>query len=367
MKKETFALLTILLMFVIVFSTPLVLANGDDNSGSNDSDKEDGAREGIINAIVSGDENDDEANDDDDEKEDEIEIEIETKDGRQKIKVKSKGVNASQIREALQERNRLRVYANGTELPENCTQTGSAIKCQVQEKLRTRAEIRNEGVEISNELRNKVNQLKESFENLTIEFEVEIKAEVEDGEVELESETEGTLTSEQQTLVEEIEAEILSLLSGISEEAEIEVKVRHQYERERVMTIMAGQSGNTIIQSKGINASTQVQLYHHNGEVYGLLSGNETRLIEFLPDEVRERVRERIHAKIEGNETMELGEEGEYEIRVRKEARFLGLFKVREKLELHVDSETGEILKERAPWWGFLANDVEAESVNETE
>lgn len=130
----------------------------------------------------------------------------------------------------------------------------------------------------------------------------------------------------------------------------------------RTMTVFAGQSGNIIIQSKGVNASTNVRLYHHNGEVYGLLDDNETRLIDLLPDQVRDRVKERIRAKISENETeIELDDEGNYEIRTRKESRFLGLFKVREKLRLKVDSQTGNVLSERAPWWGFLANDIEAE------
>jgi len=128
------------------------------------------------------------------------------------------------------------------------------------------------------------------------------------------------------------------------------------------MAIFAGKSGNTIIQSKGINASTKVELYHHNGEVYGILGDNETRLIELLPDEVRERVRQRIKAQIEGNETIELNEEGEYEVELEKRSRFLGLFKVKEKMKLKIDSQSGEVLQERAPWWGFLANDVEAEN-----
>jgi len=39
----------------------------------------------------------------------------------------------------------------------------------------------------------------------------------------------------------------------------------------------------------------------------------------------------------------------------------LGLFKVRERVQWDIDPETGEILRERVPWWGFLANDIEEE------
>ncbi len=126
----------------------------------------------------------------------------------------------------------------------------------------------------------------------------------------------------------------------------------------RVMAILAGNSGNTIVQVKGINMSTKAELYHHDGKVYGIFKDNQTRAIEYLPDQVREIVRQRIHAQIEGNETIELNEEGEYEVEVKKRSRFLGIFKVKEKVRFHIDPETGEILNERAPWWSFLASDV---------
>jgi len=126
----------------------------------------------------------------------------------------------------------------------------------------------------------------------------------------------------------------------------------------RTMAVFAGKSGNVILQVKGINATTQVQLYKYNGSVYGLLDNNETLLINYFPDEIREKILERINAKTDGNETIELDEDGEYQVDAKKEARFLGIFKVKEKVRFHVDPETGEILNENAPWWGFLASDV---------
>lgn len=125
----------------------------------------------------------------------------------------------------------------------------------------------------------------------------------------------------------------------------------------RVMAIMAGQSGNTIVQVRGINMTTRAELYHHNGEVYGVFE-NEKRAIEYLPDQLREIIRERTQARL-NNTNITLNENGEYEYEAEKEARFLGLFKVKEKVKWFIDSETGEILRERGPWWGFLARDIE--------
>lgn len=127
----------------------------------------------------------------------------------------------------------------------------------------------------------------------------------------------------------------------------------------RVMAVMAGNSGNTIVQVRGVNMTTRAELYHHNGEVYGVFE-NETRAIEYLPDQLREKIRERTRARL-NNTNITLNENGEYEYEAEKESRFLGLFKVREKVKWHINSETGEILRERVPWWGFLANDIEEE------
>jgi len=135
--------------------------------------------------------------------------------------------------------------------------------------------------------------------------------------------------------------------------------LRCQLENGKAMIVMAGNSGNTIIKIDGENISTKAQLYHHNGQIYGVFE-NETKLIEYLPEQLREIIRERTRARL-NNTNITLNENGEYEYEAEKEARFLGLFKVREKMHWNLDPETGEVLQERAPWWGFLASDVEEE------
>ena len=127
----------------------------------------------------------------------------------------------------------------------------------------------------------------------------------------------------------------------------------------RQMTIMAGKSGNTIIQVKGVNMSTKVELYQSNGSVYGTFKDNKTKLINYLPDQIREKIRERIKARIY-NESfeLELDEEGTYNARIKKQARLFGFIKVKEKVRAQIDPETGEFLRIKNPWWGFLAKDV---------
>lgn len=129
------------------------------------------------------------------------------------------------------------------------------------------------------------------------------------------------------------------------------------------MTVYA-QSGNIIvINIGGVNMTTNVTLYHHDGRVFGVFGGNETdeaeaKEIKVFPDEAREIAKGRTKARLH-NENLTLNEEGEYEFKAEKEARFLGLFKIKEKIKWHIDSETGDILKEAKPWWGFLTNDIE--------
>ncbi len=135
--------------------------------------------------------------------------------------------------------------------------------------------------------------------------------------------------------------------------------IRCELKNGKAMVVMAGKSGNTIIKIDGENISTKAQLYNHNGEVYGVFE-NETKLIEYLPEQLREKIRERTRARL-NNTNITLNENGEYEYEARKEARFLGLFRVSERVKWNIDPETGEILRESAPWWGFLARDVREE------
>jgi len=137
--------------------------------------------------------------------------------------------------------------------------------------------------------------------------------------------------------------------------------------RGRNMTVYAGKSGNTIVQVKGVNMSTNVTLYKSEGKVFGMFRNNQTREVNLLPDHVQEKIRERIRARLE-NQTIELDEDGIYQIQGRKKARLFFLFPVREKMGMQIDSETGELIKIRNPWWGFLARDIsEEEEIEEEE
>lgn len=136
--------------------------------------------------------------------------------------------------------------------------------------------------------------------------------------------------------------------------------IKCETEDGREMTIMAGNSGNVIIQSKEFQASTRVALYKNNDTFYGNFS-NETKKINIYPDQVREKIRERLKQQDCECEDLELDEEGYYQVQTKKKARLFWLIPVREQVKAQVEVEYGEI-KIRNPWWGFLANDIEEEN-----
>lgn len=129
----------------------------------------------------------------------------------------------------------------------------------------------------------------------------------------------------------------------------------------RVMTVYAGNSGNMIVQVKDINMSTNVVLYKGgDGKVYAVLKDNETKEI-ILPDKAKERLQEHFKARLY-NESVNLTEDGYYQIKTKKKARLFLIVPVREHLEAQVNAETGEVVRIRNPWWGFLAKDTVEET-----
>jgi len=128
----------------------------------------------------------------------------------------------------------------------------------------------------------------------------------------------------------------------------------------REMTIVAGKSGNVIVQVKGENMTTNVTLYRSTeGKIYGIFKNNETRIVRMLPDQVKERIREKIKAMLE-NENIRLDENGTYQYDGQKKARLFFIIPVRVAVKAEIDSETGELIKIKVTkWWAFLAKDVE--------
>jgi len=46
-----------------------------------------------------------------------------------------------------------------------------------------------------------------------------------------------------------------------------------------------------------------------------------------------------------------------YSLKAKQRGKFLGMFKTKLSVEAEVDAETGEIIKTKRPWWGFLVTE----------
>lgn len=131
----------------------------------------------------------------------------------------------------------------------------------------------------------------------------------------------------------------------------------------REMTVSAGNSGNVIVQIKGENMTTSVTLYKAaDGKLYGIFKNNETKRVRMLPDQVSERIREKIKAKLQ-NENITLNEDGSYAYNADKSARLFFIIPVKVGVRAEVDSETGNIADIKSKWWAFLAKDESSEQI----
>ncbi|MBI2044643.1 hypothetical protein HYT23_01145 [Candidatus Pacearchaeota archaeon] len=131
------------------------------------------------------------------------------------------------------------------------------------------------------------------------------------------------------------------------------VTMKCEVEGGREMTVFAS-SGNIIIQIKGINMTTNVTLYKVNNTIVGNFSDGERPII--LPDEVEIKIKERIKAK-KGELRIELGEDGIYQVELKKKVRLFFIIPTGEKVRVKINAEHGYIIKIKNPWWGFLARD----------
>lgn len=131
----------------------------------------------------------------------------------------------------------------------------------------------------------------------------------------------------------------------------------------REMTVVAGKSGNTIIQVKGVNGSTTVTIYKsEDGKLYGVFRNNETKRIKMLPDQVREKIKERLAKRLH-EEKIELDEDGTYKYEARERARLFAIIPVKLRVLAEINPETGEVVKFRRAWWTFLTNKEEEDLI----
>ena len=105
-----------------------------------------------------------------------------------------------------------------------------------------------------------------------------------------------------------------------------------------------------------VNTQNQGGFQNQSGNGFGI------KHIKYNKEQIRSRFRERIRYKV-GEEGMNitLDNEGIYHLQFKKHVRLFGFIKIQEKVDSQIDAETGEIIKEKNPWWGFLARDTPEE------
>lgn len=120
------------------------------------------------------------------------------------------------------------------------------------------------------------------------------------------------------------------------------------------LIISPGDSNNTIIQIGDFNISINAEIYKEGDDIFAVFGNNKTIQINSL-DELIRRFGNRLGAEVRGNQTtVELDEDGKYQIETTRESLILGFLPVKERIRAQVDAETGEIESLRGPWWSFF-------------
>jgi hypothetical protein len=149
----------------------------------------------------------------------------------------------------------------------------------------------------------------------------------------------------------------------------------------RIITIQAGRSGNIIVITiDGTEVETELEVEAENEEEDGVQERNKTKLkvklengskkeIKIMPDAASERALERLRLKVcnsENNCAIELKEVGSgknkqlaYELQAERHMKVLAVFKAKALVKAQIDTETGEIIVVKKPWWAFLATEPE--------
>jgi hypothetical protein len=164
------------------------------------------------------------------------------------------------------------------------------------------------------------------------------------------------------------------------EETQIQNQVKTQVKSgsltiENGKQIQVEEKANNKIQLKSgnVQAETGMQMTQQQTQtgtkLQVKLSNGKDSEVKVMPDTASEKALERLRIKVCSEENgcqIELKEVGKgeevkaaYEVKVQKQAKFLGLFKTKMQVQAQVDAENGEVIQEKKPWWAFLAADAE--------
>lgn len=178
------------------------------------------------------------------------------------------------------------------------------------------------------------------------------------------------------------------------EDGKVKIKIERKFtdadgnEREVEIEIERDADSNSTrkirFESEGRNESIEVEseleidddFEGNESELEAVASDGTRKRIRFLPEEARQRVRERLRVHADNVTNVSLEEVRHrnvprvvYNIQANQNGRFLGIIKMALKSEVQVDPETGEVVEVNKPWWSFLVNvdEDDSEKLNESE
>lgn len=153
--------------------------------------------------------------------------------------------------------------------------------------------------------------------------------------------------------------------NGSQEGNLIATQTQNKGEASQLQVQTNSEFGSTIRSQDGKSeAKTEMKMSQgEDGKTYAQLSNGMNAEVKVMPDTASEKALEVLGAKCEETgceiELKEVGKKNEtkaaYEVKAQKQVKVLGFIKAQMRTQAQVDAGTGEVVKTRNAWWGFLA------------
>lgn len=153
--------------------------------------------------------------------------------------------------------------------------------------------------------------------------------------------------------------------NGSQEGNLVATQTKNKGEASQLQVQTSSEFGSTIRSQDGKSeAKTEMKMSQgEDGKTYAELSNGMKAEVKVMPETASEKALEVLNAKCEETgceiELKEVGKKEEakaaYEVKAQKQVKVLGFIKAQMRTQAQVDAETGEVVKTRNSWWGFLA------------
>lgn len=152
-------------------------------------------------------------------------------------------------------------------------------------------------------------------------------------------------------------------------EREVKIEIKEKDGKRRIKVL--GEEKNFSVETR---LEIEDDFEDNETDLRVILSNGRKSAIKIMPDKASEIAIQKLKSK---NFTLQLVEvelrnqnrEVIYKASANKSGRLFGIFKTRLNIETHINSETGEALEIKKPWWAILVSgeDGQDESLSETD